>query len=163
MPYTPQFGGTNEVVELDVGQLGSPRRASGELFYYPRVSEGRPETRDVMSPLPQQPITFVEQMGFSGQVITWRGTCKIKDAAALGVLRSLLSEYRTGQGIAGLTGLRGPVDPAKRAATKLTDFYGNALADSAIMVDYAFGVMDKPDTAGFDIITELTLTFRVLR
>jgi len=165
MANKPQFGGTNGVSELDVGQEGSTRRSSSKAWATLKVVMGPPQTRDVKHALPQQTATYVERMGWAGQAVTWTGFVKLKDKDELAALISHLSQYRTGQTINATTGARSAVDVGKMAPTKLADILGVVLSDNAVMTNVRFGELRKltsgssPYTIGMD----MTIAFGILK
>lgn len=162
MPYSPQFGGTNGVTELDIGQAGSPTLAAGNLSYAANVRVGRASQPRVINAIPKQEITFVEDLGWQGQIVTWSGLMRIKDLARWQSLYSNLNFYTTGSEVA--SGVRGSYEASTLAPTKLVDTLGLILSTTAIMIDYQLGgrIQRLSGDPNYTYATQLSLIFRML-
>lgn len=164
MATTPTFGGTNGVPELDVGQAGSTRRSQGQVAYYPRVIQTPPDVAEVQHSFPQQNISFMDRLGWRGEIVQWTGRCHIKDATEYAALRSVLSLYRTGSTIDSSTGVHGAVNVTYLKPTILKDNYGKAMGAAVLMQGYQFeGMTDRLSApVGYLYGVYLTIVFKIL-
>lgn len=138
MATAPLFGGTNGVSVLDLGQPGGAKRTAEEVYYNPREQMVQPQVDNVLQKFPQQSITLIERMGYSGQLISWTGYIKFKDASELGDVISDLNLYLSGQSVNKTTGIRSTVDTDTLKATKLVNSVGTVLSAYAVMMGWQF-------------------------
>ncbi len=164
MPFFPQFGGTNGVAELDVGQKGSTRRSSGLVHYAANVILHEPQVDEVLHGVPQQNVAFQDRLGWRGDMVTWTGGCRIKNSTEFANLRSVLSQYRTGSTVNSSDGTRGSPDKTFFKPTFMADFFGEALGSKAIMTGYRFDgrVSRISGSAAYSLWVNLTIVFRIL-
>jgi hypothetical protein len=162
MAATPQFGGTNGVAELNLGQVGSARRAAGMAVYTLNVLEGDDEVSDVESHPRKQDVTFSEHLGWNGATVRWVGMIKVADSTELEAIRSELSVARYGRTIT--NGVRGAFDAARIAATRLTDSFGKILGESCRLrrAEFTGRVQTISATPGMTLQVPLTVEFRIL-
>ena len=161
MPYKPQFGGTNGVPELDLGQEESPR-AAADAAYNPNVLVGEPKIGEVENPLTQQNVTVTDHLGFRGRTFRWSGMLRAKDDATLEAIESELHAAKSGQALT--AGVPGPFDGTKIKATRLTNKAGRVLSEKAIVKQYTFGRQRNITTGGsaMTIAVPLTIVFEGL-
>lgn len=166
MAGTPQFGGTNGVPEINLGQPGTTRYTDDPKKAHYRVNVHRrpPEVAQVQHGLPQQNVAFVDQLGWRGEIVTWVGSIVVKDSTQLGLLVSELSLFLTGCSVDASTGVRTQVDTSYLAGTVLKDAYGIAMASKAIMAGYQFhdNWQVVSGSSQWAYLNHLTCVFRIL-
>lgn len=156
-----QFGGTNGVAKLNIGTPGSARAAANQAEYRPNVIGGRIEINRVVNELPQQGETFVDNLGFAGQMIRFAGILKVATDTVLAAIEAELSLFTTGQTIT--AGVRGQVVASRMKSTTLANGSGRVLADKAIMLEPEWGRQRTiTSSAYFTLARELSLNFRIL-
>ena len=162
MAVIPNFGGTNGVPVLDLGQPGSARAGSDKAAYGVRVTRLDEDDGTVVHKLTDQAVSFAEATGFRGQRIVWAGNLKVVDVAELTAIRSHLTSFRTGQTVdAG--GIRSAIDPALMGASTLTDTLEAVITPNAKIVSVVFGEIRKLTAdATFGYLVPLRITFGVL-
>jgi len=134
MPATPQFGGTNGVPELDMGQPGSGRAGNNTAKYVVQVLESPSEVVRVPQKIPQQNVSFEDNMGFDSGHAVWNGTLYVTTDAVLGAIYSDLDRLKHGSGRT--AGYLGPAYPLYVRPTRLTNFHGRILSESATLDDW---------------------------
>lgn len=114
---TPSFGGTNGVPELDIGQVGSARRAAGTLNATVRVLAGAPETGVAKTELVEQHVNFIDNLGITGRPLVWDCTVRASSNAWMNTLLGELEGYKSGKNsVAG-----GSPDPSLMHRTRMID------------------------------------------
>ena len=164
MPFNPQFGATNGVIELDAGQPGSTRYVDNKVQWTVVVHERPPEVRDVRHAFPETNTLFLNRLGWSGQIVTWRGMLRVSTAGEMAALRSELSKYATGLAINPTTGVRTPVAAASyRAPTIMIDDHGKALGSMVTMMGFQFdhNFQRANADAGWMYVNGLTVVFLI--
>lgn len=164
MANTPQFGGTNGVPELNIGQAGSARLSSSLVRFRAHVLRQEPEVAEVVHGTPQQNAAFYDRLGWRGGMATWYGTVVIKNTDELHDLVSELHKFRTGSTIDQTSGVHSAPDKTYLQPTILKDVYGLALASKAILVGYRFGENFHvvSGVAGYVYGNSLEVVFRIL-
>ena len=161
MATYPQFGGTNGVAELDVGQQGSARRAANQATYPGYVIEGAVKAPEVVNALMQQGLSYIEVMSYQEQEVVWHGTLRVASAAIRAAIRSDLAKYKYGQTIT--DGVSSPYNSAWVQPTLLADAYGTILSTRAKLVGYNWGDFTAlSGSAYYTIAVPLTLRFTLL-
>ena len=152
MPF-PQFGGTNDVPELDIGQKDSTRFVANDARWIGRVGVGPDEVAAALHRLPAQNVVYRGAMGFTGRKVTWEGSLKLKDDAILAAIEGELNAYRHG-------GLTTP-DPALLKSTKLTNLDERVLSENAVLEDWRFTgrVFPVQGDASFTMLVRMQITF----
>jgi hypothetical protein len=165
MASYPQFGGTNGVPELDIGQAGSARRTANKAQYAVQVLRRPPAVRSVVHQVPQQHVRYRDLLGWSGESVTWQGSVRVKDTTEIAALANELYRFRTGFTRNATTGVPSPTDLSVLAPTLLTDAFGIALGEQAVLDGYQFGENFRRITgdAGWLYWNTLTVVFEVLR
>jgi len=131
MPATPQFGGTNGVPELDMGQPGSARAAGNTAKYVLQVLESPAEVTRVPQKVPQQNVAFEDNMGFDSGAAEWRGTLKVSSDAVLGAIYSDLDRFQHGS--SRVAGQLAAPSPLYIKPTRLTNSFGRVISESATL------------------------------
>jgi len=163
MATLPQYGGTNGVPELDIGQPGSSRYTDSKVLYTVGVILGPPEMRQTVHELPEQNKVYMGQLGAAGSLVTWDGTIKIKDNTELGALMSELHRFLTGSTLNTVTGVVGAPNTGLTKPTLLKDGRGLALSATGRMLDYRFTErIRKVQTTGWMWISRLRVVFKTL-
>ena len=72
MAVLPNFGGTNGVAVLNVGQSGSGRRPA-KIWYTANVILHEPQVDEVLHGVAQQNVAVQDRLGWRGEVVTWTG------------------------------------------------------------------------------------------
>jgi len=155
LPATPQFGGTNGVSELDLGQLGSSRRAALTALFTLQEHEGADEIAQVFHSIPQQRVVFRDVIGFTGRAVTWRGTLKCNNDATLAAIEAELSAKLHGGATA---------DIAQVRETRLTNVYGRIVSERACLESWSFQERARKITGSgpYTILVALEVRFRCL-
>jgi len=161
MATYPQFGGSNGVAELDIGQKGSARRAANQATHPAKVREGAIKAPEVVNALMQQGLSYVEIMSYQEQEVIWTGTLRVASAAIRAAIRSDLAMYRYGQTIT--DGVPSTYNRLWVQPTLLADAYGTILSVRAKLIDWAWGDFSSV-TGGpyYTIAVPLTLRFTLL-
>jgi hypothetical protein len=160
MATTPYFQ-IGSLGELDIGQLGSTRRAAGTAWWSGRVLVGDPEVATVENALPQQGGGFRDHLGFTTQGITWDGRIKTTTRAILAAVESDLSLHRTGQSIT--NGVRSAPNTAYTKPGVLKDYWSEIQSVKAVLDRVGFGERSTLNSSGaFTITCRLQLFFRIL-
>lgn len=160
MPYTPQFGGTNGVPELDIGQVGSSRRSAGTAMAVVQVTERGTQARTVENPLPQQNVVFSDELGFADKATIWRASIRTTTAALMATILNEIASYRTGQLYTAGVG-HAAFDATRIKPTRLTNNWGTVVSDHATLKDYETVTPVKRITgSGFTCYAEVLITFR---
>lgn len=164
MAGTPLFGTTNGVTELDVGQVGSARRAAGTVSWVANTVRQAPQLTRVVHGAPGQNIVFEDNLGWRGEIVQWTGHIKFKDNTEFAAFVSLINQYLTGSGLDADTGVRSAVDLSFTKPTLLEDALGNAIGSRVVMIGQQFeGPPLACGTSGFlYLFRNFTLIFRVL-
>lgn len=163
MAYTPQFGGTNGVPELDIGQEGSPRRGAGTAMAVVQVTPRGTEARTVETPLPQQNRVFGDVLGFADKPVIWRCSIRTTTAALMATILNEIAAYRTGQLYTAGVG-HGAFDETRIRPTRLRDNWDNVLSDDSVLKDYeTITPIRRISGSGFTCMTELVITFAARR
>ena len=166
MAGTPQYGGTNGVSEINLGQPGSARYTGTPKLAHFRAHVLRrpPEVVQVQHGIPQQPYAFSDNLGWRGQVAMWEGSIVVQNATQLAALESELSLFLTGCSISPTTGARSQINTTYLAGTVLKDAYGVVMASKAIMTGYQF--RDRwqrvSGSSQWTYLNHLSVTFRIL-
>lgn len=167
MASTPQFGGTNGVVEINLGQPGSGRYTASPnklAWFRAKVLQRPPEIMAVQHGVPQQPIAFTDLLGWRGQVVSWDGSVVVKDATEIAGLLSELSLFSSGSTINATTGVRSAPDVSYLASTILKDAYGKAMGSKAVMTGYQLRDNWKrvSGSSQWLYLNHLSVVFRIL-
>ena len=162
MAGTPQYGGTGGVAELNIGQPGSARNGSGAASYIVNVLVGADQAVTVNQGVPQQNVTFQDNLGSAPGDVTWNGTLKVNNAATLNAIRSDLDRYKHGS--ARVAGVLGAPNMSYVRATRLTDSFSQILSENARIVDWSFtDRIRRLHASAFLYITKLRIRFELLR
>lgn len=132
MPYTPQFGATNGVGELDIGQTGSVRRGAGTALATIRTNRDEDQNRVAENGLPQQNVIYRDLLGFGGRPVFWRGDLRTTTETLIGTIEAELDSYRTGQKYTP-GGTFDAFDISRIRPTRLTNGFGRVISDHAIL------------------------------
>lgn len=162
MAATPQFGGTNSVVELDAGQPGSSRYAANTARYVLRVIEGADRATVVGQPVVQQNVLFEDRLGYAGSRVVWEGSLKVTTDAVLGEIAAQLNRYLHGS--SRTNGVLDAPDPRQMRPTRLTNSFGRVLSENATVEDWSMsGVQTLHNAAPFTlIVATLRIVFKRL-
>jgi len=145
----PQYGGTNGVPELDIGQAGSTRRGNNTAWSTVRVIENPAEPESVVNPMPQQRANFRDLLSAGQSRVQWACTLKTDGNATR---RTIISELRL---------YASNVVYARE--TRLTDTAGGIISERAVMLAPVFGqVMKLSGSGNFTQLMELRLMFLCL-
>ncbi len=161
MATTPQFGGTNGVAELDLGQPGGSRY-NATARYTVQVHQQPERTAVVDQKIAQQNVAFQDNLGFEQGRVLWSGTLKVTTNAVLQAIVSDLNKAKHGS--ARVSGSLGPASPAAIKPTVLKDFDGTTLCNQAVLEDWSF---DGPrrrlsGDALFTLLVGLRVVFKLL-
>jgi len=160
MPATPQFGGTNQVPEINLGQPGSTRAGSTALYTL-RVSLTADIDTHVDQGIPQQNVVLRDIFGFRGTRVSWRGTLKIRDNATLIAIMAELNQYEHGS--LRTSGVLGAPSTVFLRPTRLTDYDGAVLSESAVLDSWRFSGDRLAISGGiYALATQLEVIFKVL-
>lgn len=163
MAYTPQFGGTNGVPELDIGQEGSARRGAGTAMAVVQVTERGTQSRTVETPLPQQNVVFGDELGFADKATIWRCSIRTTTAAIMGAILNEIASYRTGQLYTAGVG-HAAFDAGRIKPTRLTNNWGTVISDHAVLKDYETATpVRRISGSGFTCLAEVIITFAARR
>jgi hypothetical protein len=162
MAATPQFGGTNGVPEIDMGQDGSARQSAGTALFRPNVLIGADDTRVVAQHLTQQNFAFRDNLGFTGKPVVWAGLLKVNTNATLHLIMNELNRYRHGSGRSG--GLFTAPSVVYLRPTRLTDFDGTLITEAAALRDFQWRGRRKHISSGgaLTMAVAMNLVFEVL-
>ncbi|MEK6798030.1 MAG: hypothetical protein AABZ12_03615 [Planctomycetota bacterium] len=136
MAATPQYGGTNGVPEVNLGQPGSARAAGNTARFTLRVLEGSDQAIRVPQAVVQQNVTFADNLGFREGEVEWAGTLRVDTPTTLDAVRNELNRYKHGS--ARVSGALTAPDPTYMRPTKLTDSFGNVLSLTAQLAEWSF-------------------------
>lgn len=147
---------------LDVGQVGSTRRAANQASYPANVRDNPPIAPDVINPLPGQPVVFVDKIPSQGRLVYWTGLLAMSSSTVLTAIRSDLSKFALGQ--TRTDGVPSAINTAYVQATMLTDAYDEILSLRAVLLpNFRWGEFHRLNTDATRVIgVPLTLTFRIL-
>lgn len=137
MPNTPQFGGTNSVPELDIGQEGSARRAAGTAQATIHCPEGNEEMRRASNALPQSNYVFWDNLGSSGRMVAWKFHLYTTTSALIQTIKHEIDYYRSGFLYTPGSGFSA-YDATRVKPTRLTNGHGNVLSDEAVIHDISW-------------------------
>lgn len=141
--------------EIDIGQSGSARRTANTARWTGQVVEGGDEVDQVFQPVPQQNVVFRDVIGFSGKLVSWRGTLAVSNSA---MMRTIATELN-----ARLHGGIGTVTPGLVKETRLTNSFGDVISEKAVLEAWAFTDRTrKIGSTGLTLITGIELKFRCL-
>lgn len=162
MASIPRYGGYNGVEELDLGQSGSTRLASGDALYTCTTRMERQDTRIVRNELCEQGVTFENVLGPGGERHTWTGLLEVKDATVLQEITNELMAAKDGFTRAG--GVRTAFDSAQIRPTTLVDGRGKTVSKRARIDEWRFAdrIMRLPVDPGFEYAVRLTISFVTL-
>jgi len=160
MAATPQFGGTNGVAEMNIGQPGSARAEANTARFVLHVIENPEEATKVPQKVPQQNVAFEDNMGFDAGGVEWRGTLKVSAIPIWRAIASDLNRYLHGSARTGGT-LAAPLLNYLRP-TRLTDFWGNVMSEAATVADWRSGQLRRlsgsdPYTYALDLMVKFKL------
>lgn len=131
----PQFGGTNGVAVLDLGQRGGTRATAGTAMFTGQFDFGAEETRSAEHRQAQGQTVFRDHLGSSGARMTLNGTIRTNTAGLMRTIIAELNELKTGSRRAD-DGTIGAIDPAKFKPTRLTDYDSTVLSERVIIEDW---------------------------
>jgi len=157
MPFTPSYGGTNGVEELDAGQTGTVRTAQ----YTVRVSKVADEHRRIVNRPMQQSAAFEDLLGPGAEAWIWAGMVRVNAISTLTAIVAQIQKLRDGY-------TRSSGDPtsfskAHIQPTTLKDVWGNTLTTRARLVEYTLGdIFTLSGNATYSYIAELTLRFETV-
>ena len=162
MPFKPQYGDTNGVAELDLGQEDSARETAGTAAYNPNVIAGTPTIRTVENTLTQQNVKVADHLGCGGRRVTWRGTLKVDNDDTLAAIESALHGAMTGHTIT--AGVPDTFDGDLIKVTRITNKAGRTLSEKARLATYTFGRQRNISTGGatLTIAVSLEIVFEVM-
>jgi len=156
MSAYPEFGGTNEVTVLDIGQAGGTRHAAGDAHWVGRVDEGPDNTASALHSLPGQSVSYRSVGGFTDKTVKWVGSIRVKDDDTLAEIISDLNRKLHG-------GTGETADPKQLKETTLTNSAGRVLSEKAVMAGWRFPTPPKSiRNAAYDLWAELEITFACL-
>ncbi len=157
-----QFGGTNAVALMNIGQPGSAYAGSGAALYLLRVIEGADRARVVEQAIDQQNVAFQDQLGFAGTRVIWSGNVKVGTDAVLGTITAQLNRYKHGS--SRTDGLLDPPDPRQMRPTRLTNSFGRILSERAVIDGWSMGeVSTLHNGAPYTLIArDLRIVFKLL-
>ncbi len=127
----PKIGGTNGVPLLDIGQRGGTREGAGNALFSGNVILGQDRTGKVQHHLPQQNVTYEDDMGFVAGRIIIEGVIRAKTAAIFEDIRQELNQRMHGS--LRTDGVLGAADPSMIKPTQFTDFDGTVVAAKAVV------------------------------
>lgn len=154
-PY-PQYGGTNGVEPLDIGQSGTTALWTG------RVIRNEAETYIVDQSVVKQNVKFRDELGYRGMKVTWRGAIRVTSATMIQSILSRLDKYKTGS--MRINGVLGPPDVNLLKETRLTDSYGNVISEKARLSRWTAGPAYRLSGVGpyTHCITDVAIEFELL-
>jgi len=154
---TPAFGGTNGVAALDIGQVGSARRAANQAYAVINVLEGDDDAGQTIHRVPQQNVVFRDVMGFAGRRVTWRATLKVDTDARLATIEAELNAKRHG-------GMSGFPDPSQLRETRLTNMYDRIISERAVLTAWQFTDRTRRVTSSgtFTVLVPIRIDFLCL-
>lgn len=156
----PQYGGVGGVPELDLGQDGSARQASGDAEYIVRVVEGPDVALIVTLRFAQLNFTTEDNLGFDSAQVIWHGTLKMKNATVRRAMINHMNKFRHGSDRT--TGSLGAVDLSFIQPTTLIDAFGTAITTRARMSTWKLGDTESLFNSSFGFITSLTVAFKLM-
>jgi hypothetical protein len=161
MATTPQFGGTNGVAELDLGQPGGARY-NVSARYTVQVVQQPERTAVVDQKLVQQNVAFMDNLGFELGRVLWTGTLKVNNNATLQAIVSDLNRAKHGSARVGGNFL--PPSLQYIRPTVLKDFDGTTLCNQAVLEDWSFDGPRKriSGDALFTLLVGLRVVFKLL-
>lgn len=162
MAATPNFGGTNGVTELNIGQKGSTFEQGGVALYEAIEQGFDDEISNVVSRVPQGSMSFVETMGWTSSIVVWTGKLWTTNDALMSTIESLVSLLSTGQTVS-IAGVRGAMDVTQRVGTQLVNGDGRTISENAIMMPPVWGKRGTLAGTDFAFSVDLTLRFRKLK
>ncbi len=156
----PQFGGTNGVTALDIGQIGGTREAAGNATAYITELPGADTAPTVVHRFPQSGVAIADRMGLGGGLYTWRFDIVATTITILRTIRFEIEVYRHGRLRAEAGGVFGAPTPAELAPTQLTNFDGDVV--SAVSILETMVISDAVWLGDARAMMTGTLTFRLL-
>lgn len=163
MAYTPQFGGTNGVPELDIGQEGSARRGAGTAMAVVQVTPRGTLARTVETPLPQQNVVFADVLGFEDKPTIWRCSIRTTTAALMNTITNEIAAYLDGQLYTAGVG-RAAFNENLVKPTRLRDNHGNVLSDDATLKNFeTITPIRRISGSAFSYLMEVIITFKASR
>jgi len=162
MATVPQFGGTNGVDELDLGQPGGTRHGNNTARYVVQVYQQPDKTTAVNQKVVQQNIAFQDVLGYDLGEVRWRGTLKVSTDAVLQAIVSDLNKAKHGS--ARVAGELAAPSPAAMQPTVLKNSFGSTLSTKAVVADWSFDDPVKTLSGGapFTLLVGLTVMFKLL-
>lgn len=164
MPYTPQYGGINGVVELNIGQTDSPRRTGGFAIFTPHMVGGADTAIEVPQNVVQQNVAFQDVLGFQHALVGWEGDLRVVNAAQFVEVQNELNKYLHGS--TRTSGTLNAPDVNRLKPTRLTDTLGNTLSQNARMIDWRWTtriLRMSNGTSGMLYLRGLRIDFKLLR
>lgn len=162
MATVPQFGGTNGVDELDLGQPGGARAAANSARYVVQVHQQPDRTTAVDQKVVQQNIAFQDVLGYDLGEVQWIGTLKVINDATLQAIVSDLNKAKHGS--ARVAGELAAPNPAAVQPTVLKNSFGSTLSTKAVIRDWSFDGPVKTLSGGapYTLIVGLRVVFKLL-
>lgn len=162
MATVPQFGGSNGVDELDLGQPGGARAATPTARYVVQVTENPDKATSVDQKVVQQNAAFRDVLGFDFGDVIWTGTLKVTTDAVLQAIKSDLNKAKHGSArVAG--DLTAPSTAAVQP-TVLKNSFGSTLSNKAVLHDWGFDgpVRTLSGSSPFTLLVKLRVVFKLL-
>lgn len=157
----PQFGGSNGVTALDVGQPGGARAGAGSaLLTGIQVNLAAAEVNAVQHDLPQQNAAYRDVLGFAGRRVRVSGMLHCASYSIQNTIAAELDRLKHGSDRTISGGLAAP-DPTQVRETRLTDVDGTVIAARAILEDWSFTTR-RHKAQTWTVVQGLDLVFRVL-
>ena len=163
MAATPQYGGTNSVPELNIGQPGSARATANTARYVVKVTEGADQAAIVDQQIVEQNVSFEDNLGRQTSRVVWSGNLKVNSRATWRAIVNELNSYKHGSSRS--SGVLTAPDPALLKPTRLTDSDGNVISESARLESWAMGgsTLKLHNDPNFDlIVVGLRVVFKLL-
>lgn len=161
MATVPQYGGTNSVTELDVGQPGGTLNPT-LAWYVVRTQQQGAEAVVTDQRLPQQVAGFVDIQGPLGGVHVWSGNLKVATVDTFRVVRSNIERALHGHPV-NADGSWGAFAADEIRPTTLIDGLGQTISLAAKLVQYRMGEQFTLTGPTFFYLTRLSLIFKVIR
>lgn len=162
MATVPQFGGTNGVAELDIGQTGGALATAQDARYVVQVTQQPDQTTTVDQKVVQQNVAFQDVLGYELGEVIWNGTLKVKTDAILQGIVSKLNEAKHGS--VRISGSLAAPNPAAMQPTILKNSFGSTLSNSAVIRNWSFDGPVKTLSGGapYTLLVGLRVVFKLL-
>lgn len=155
----PQYGGTNSVQLLDLGQPGGTRQLAGQATFFVKTRREEMTPRIVTHRMAQNAGAFEDHLGVTGERIVWEGTIVATSIANMNAILDDLNQATSGYS-RDTAGKLSVFHPLAVRETRMTDFDGTVLADRARI--QAWKPIGPRTFSGAKVIQQVEVAFEVL-